>query len=91
MEDIWNVFGRGSRTCLGRDVTWSVIEKGIAAVSPPASMSSPSYGWKYIRLMKMFTQLLLNYEMSGKEEGLKVKNAFEMQYEELSVVFMPRV
>ena len=55
------------------------------------SLSSASYNWTYIRLTKTSTQLLLNYEMSSTEKGLKVKNAFEMQYEELSVILTPRI
>ena len=33
MDDVFCVFGRGSRGCIGKDLAWMVMEKTVAAVS----------------------------------------------------------
>ena len=33
MDDMFCVFGRGSRRCIGQDLAWMTLQKTVAAVS----------------------------------------------------------
>jgi cytochrome P450 len=43
MDDLYCVFGRGSRSCIGKDLAWRILEKTIAAVSPYSFQAELSF------------------------------------------------
>ena len=66
MEDMYFVFGRGSRNCVGKEIAWKVLEKVVITVRNPCILST-SRPW----LVLQYHRLTLSRYYRGLSCGVK--------------------
>lgn len=83
----WVIFGRGSRSCVGKDIVWMTVKKAVAAVSetPQARF------WPDVYSTKQRQKVLGKWELSTYEGSLKGRNNGDMQYDQMMLNLKPRV
>lgn len=85
MEDMYCVFGRGSRRCIGQELAWMILEKTLVAVS---AIPPPLWWMRNDRLTR--PQVVKKWNLHCSQEALKGRALFEMQFDELVMTLTPR-